>query len=1202
MSVKMVTTDANTAVGRIAHATNEVIAIYPITPSSTMGEVADAMTAAGSKNIWGQVPNVTEMQSEAGAAAAVHGSLTAGSLTTTFTASQGLLLMIPTMFKVAGELLPSVFHVSARAIAAQALSIFGDHSDVMTCRSTGFAMLASNSVQEAGDFALISQAATMASRVPFVHFFDGFRTSNEYQKVAEIPFEQIREMIKDEWVADHRSRAMNPDRPTLRGTSQNPDVYFLGRETVNPFYTKLPAIVQEQMDRFAKIVGRSYHLFDYSGAPDAEDIVVLMGSGAEAMEEVVGHLSASEGRKVGIVKVHMFRPFSPEHLAAVLPASTKRIAVLDRTKEPGANGEPLYLDVRAGVDEMIEAGTLKLDGGQPIIVGGRYGLGSAEFNAGMAKSVLDNLTSDSPKNHFTVGINDDVAHTSLPWDEGFRSDPPGTHRALFHGLGSDGTVGANRNTVKIIGEATDYHAQAYFVYDSKKAGGHTVSHIRFGKQPIQSTYLIQEADFVACHKFSFCEQYDMLSQLTEGGTFLLEAPYAHDEVWGKLPKEMQQQIIDKKAKFYVINAVELAKELGLGARINIIMQTAYFAISGILPRDEALQLIEKAVEKTYGAKGPKIVEMNVRAARAAVDAIHEITIPATATSDATMRPPVPAHAPEFVKNVLGEIIVGRGDKLPVSAIPADGIFPTGTTQYEKRNVAVDIPVWNAETCIQCGQCSLVCPHAAIRLKAYDGALLERAPESFKRIDARGKQFKGLKFSIQVAPEDCTGCGLCVQACPAHVKDAEGNKTDEKAIAMQFQPPLREQEMANYDFFLGLPETDEALFKRDTIKGSQLLRPLFEYSGACAGCGETPYVKLISQLFGDRAVITNATGCSSIYGGNLPTTPYTTREDGRGPAWNNSLFEDTAEATLGVRLSIDAQTRLARQLVEEMKGCDCESCKANQDLLGAILDADQKTQEGIEAQRARVEKLKGILTTCGWERASELLACADALTVRSVWGFGGDGWAYDIGYGGLDHVLASGHNINLLVMDTEVYSNTGGQASKATPVGAIAKFAAGGKPVNKKDLGLIAMTYGHIYVARVAMGSNMTQVVKAMTEAEAYDGPSIVICYAHCIAHGINMAKGLDEQKKAVESGAWVLYRYNPELAAAGKNPLKLDSKPPTMDIADYMYGENRFAALKRAKPADAERLLCLARNAAATRWHLHNQLANLPTQEKCDAE
>ncbi len=1186
------TTDANAAVARIAHATNEVIAIYPITPSTSMGETADEMSAAGEKNLWGMVPNITEMQSEAGAAAAVHGSLAAGSLTTTFTASQGLLLMIPTMFKVAGELLPTVFHVSARAIAAQALSIFGDHSDVMAVRTTGFAQLCSNNVQEAGDFALIAQAATLASRVPFVHFFDGFRTSSEYQKVDEIPTAHIREMIKDEWVARLRESAMTPDRPTIRGTSQNPDVYFSGRESVNRFYLATPEIVLAQMERLSALSGRQYNLFDYVGAPDAENVVVMMGSGADTMHEVVEHLTES-GEKVGLLKVRLYRPFSVEHFARALPPTVRRVTVLDRTKEPGSLGEPLYLDVRSALGEGLESGALKLEHGWPLVVGGRYGLGSAEFNSAMAYSVLTNLAADKPKNHFTVGINDDVAGTSLTWDESFTSEDPDTHRALFHGLGADGTVGANRNTIKIIGEATDYYAQGYFVYDSKKAGAHTISHVRFGKRPIRSTYLITEAEFVACHNWSFLEKYDMLSELKQGGTFLLAAPFGKDEVWAHLPRDVQEALIDKQAEFYVIDAIRLAKDLGLGARINIIMQAAYFAISGVLPQDQALTLIEESVRTTYGNKGARVVEMNTTAARKAVDAIEKVTLPATATATTRMPPPVPDDAPPFVREVLGEIIAGRGHKLPVSALPNDGVFPVGTTQYEKRNIGVDIPVWNPEACIQCGQCVLVCPHAAIRMKAYDTTLADGAPKTFKHTAARGKAFKGLAFSLQVAPEDCTGCTLCSEACPAHVKDSEGNKTDERAITMQLQQPLRKQERENYEFFLGLPETDPALYNRGTIKGSQFIQPLFEYSGACAGCGETPYVKLVSQLFGDRAIITNATGCSSIYGGNLPTTPYTTRSDGRGPTWNNSLFEDTAEATLGARLAVDRQTALARDLVERVRGCDCDTCGDNQALLDSLLDADQSTQEGIEAQRARVSELRRFLSGCNHPDARLLETVADNLVVRSVWGFGGDGWAYDIGYGGLDHVLATQHNVNLLVLDTEVYSNTGGQASKSTPVGAVAKFAAGGKAIGKKDLGLIAMTYGHIYVARIAMGANMTQTVKALLEAESYPGPSVVIAYSHCIAHGINMAKGLNEQKKAVESGAWVLSRFDPRRSLEGKNPLQLDSKEPTQDIGDYMYGQNRFRVLTRAKPSEAELLLGQARAGVQKRWSLYRQLAGL---------
>ncbi|MBN2383632.1 pyruvate:ferredoxin (flavodoxin) oxidoreductase [bacterium] len=1192
MSRKKVIMDGNEAAARVAHATNEVIAIYPITPSSSMGEHADEFSARGMKNIYGTVPTVTEMQSEGGASGAVHGALTTGALTTTFTASQGLLLMIPNMYKIAGELCSTVFHVSARSLACQALSIFGDHSDVMTVRETGFGLLCSNSVQEVHDFALIAQAATLETRIPFVHFFDGFRTSSEIQKIEELTQDDMRAMIKDEFVIAHRERGMNPEHPVLRGSSQNPDVYFQGRETVNPYYQKAPVIVQKVMDRFGTLIGRHYQLFEYVGAPDAEYVVIMMGSGAEAMHEVVQY-SVAKGEKVGLIKVRLYRPFSLEHFVSALPGTVKAITVLDRTKEPGSLGEPLYLDVRTALGEAMEQGLLKL-AHYPKTIGGRYGLGSKDFTGAMAKAVLDNLKQQAPKNHFTIGIIDDVTGTSLPFDKHFNSEPVGVNRAMFFGLGSDGTVSANKNTIKIIGKTTDYNTQAYFVYDSKKAGAITTSHLRFGKDAIRSTYLINTADFVACHNWSFLERYDMLSHINEGGTFLLASPYDRNEVWDKMPIEVQEAIIRKKLKFYIIDAITIAKDLGLGARINIIMQTAHFIISGILEREQAIELIKKSVRDTYAVKGEKVVNMNLGAVEAAIKNIQEVSYPDKVTSTFHRPPLVPDHAPQFVHEVTQEIIAGRGDELPVSKMPADGTFLTATTQYEKRNIAVDIPVWHPETCTQCGYCSFVCPHAAIRMKVYDPKLLKDAPATFKSIDALGKQYKGLKFTLQVAPEDCTGCGVCVHTCPAQRKDADGNKTELKAIKLEFQVPLREQERENYEFFLNLPEVDLSLFKMDTVKGSQFLRPLFEYSGACAGCGETPYVKLMTQLFGDRAIIANATGCSSIYGGNLPTTPYCTRSDGRGPAWNNSLFEDCAELALGMRLAVDKHNEYARELVRAMMDCACESCKENRSLFTAILEADQSTLEGIEQQRKRVGQLKEVLAKCSSEVESKrLISVADALIKRSIWGVGGDGWAYDIGYGGLDHVLASNRNVNLLVLDTEVYSNTGGQASKATPLGAVAKFAAAGKPVGKKDLGMISMTYGHIYVAQVAIGANLNQAVKAFVEAEAYNGPSIIVAYCHCIAHGINMEHGFDNQKSAVESGAFPIYRYNPELMKEGKNPLKLDSKPPTIGIKDYMYMENRFKVLTKTHPESAEKLLEMAQARASQRYFIYEQLAKM---------
>jgi len=1071
----MVTIDGNTAAGTVAHATNEVIAIYPITPSSTMGEVADELSAEGRKNIWGTVPAVVEMQSEAGAAGAVHGALTTGALTTTFTASQGLLLMIPNMYKIAGELTSTVFHIAARAIATHALSIFGDHSDVMGCRSTGWAMLCSNNAQEIMDCALIAQAATLESRIPFLHFFDGFRSYMEVQKIEELTFEDMRAMVTDELVAAHRARALNPERPTIRGTSQNPDVYFAGREAVNKYYQAVPGIVQKAMDKFAKIVGRQYKLFDYVGAPDAERVVILMGNGAETAEEAAEYLIA-KGEKVGVLKVRLFRPFSLEHFVQALPRTVKAIAVLDRTKEPGALGEPLYEDVRAAIGEAMSAGTLKLKD-YPVVVGGRYGLGSYEFTGAMAKSVFDNLKEKAPKNHFTVGINDDVMHTSLAFDPAFSTEPAGVHRAMFYGLGADGTIGANKNSIKIIGKATDHFVQGYFVLDSKKSGSITISHLRFGKKPIKSTYLISKASFLACHKFSFLPKYDMLSQADEGAVFLLNSPFGKDEVWQKIPVEVQKQIIDKKLRFYVIDGTRIADEVGLRGRINVTMQTAFFLISGVVPEAKALELIKTAIEDTYGNKGKDIVAMNMKAVEAARTRIEQVDYPAKAEGTLHMLPPVPAQAPAFVREVTAAIISGRGETLPVSKFPDDGTWPTGTTKWEKRNIAEEIPVWDSETCIQCGECSLVCPHAVIRMKVYDPALLSKAPSAFKSIDAKGKEFEGRKFTIQVSSLDCTGCGVCVSACPAY-KKVDGEKTDKKAINLAPQLPLKDQEAANFDFFLSLPEVDPKLIKRNTIKGSQFIMPLFEFSGACAGCGETPYVKLMSQLYGDRAVIANATGCSSIYGGNLPTTPYTARADGRGPAWSNSLFEDAAEFGFGMRLTADKMFEFGNEMLDSLMAGGKSA--APKELLTQLRTADQSTQEGIEAQRGRVADLKKALGKATTGEEKRLLAAADYLVRKSVWVIGGDGWAYDIGYGGLDHVIASGRKVNILVLDTEVYSNTGGQMSKSTPVGAIAKFAAGGKPMGKKDLGMMAMAYGNVYVARVAFGANRLQTIRAFS--------------------------------------------------------------------------------------------------------------------------
>ncbi len=1198
MDRKIVTIDGNSAAAYVAHATNEVIAIYPITPSSAMGEISDAKTAKGEPNIWGTVPSVTEMQSEGGAAAAVHGALATGALTTTFTASQGLLLMIPSMYKIAGELLPTVFHISARSLACQALSIFGDHSDVMTCRETGFGMISSCNVQEVMDFALIAQQVTLASRVPFLHFFDGFRTSHEVQKVEQLSFDDMHAIIDDELVAQNKARALCPDRPMMSGTAQNPDVYFQGRETVNKYYLATPQIVQDTMDKFTKLVGRSYHLFDYVGAEDAEKIIIVMGSAADTAHDTAEFL-ASKGEKVGVVKVRLYRPFSGKHFVDCLPKSVKKIAVLDRTKEPGSLGEPLYLDVRTAVGEAMDEGQTAFQK-YPLIIGGRYGLGSKDFTPAMVKAVFDNLDAEKPRKSFTVGIIDDVTNTSLNVDESFEIASKGLLSGMFFGLGSDGTVGANKNSIKIIGETTDNYAQGYFVYDSRKAGTVTTSHLRFGPQIIRRPYLVEKADFIACHNPSFLEKYDMLSSARKGATFLLTTSHNKDEVWDTLPQEVQKHIIDKKLKFYIIDAISIAHEIGLGPRINVIMQTAFFKISNILPVETAVKAIKDAIKKSYGKKGEKIVEMNNAAVDGALEKIYEVQVPDKVTSKIKMRPPVPEDAPDFVKEVTAEMIALRGDKLPVSKMPVDGKFPTGTTQYEKRNIAVNIPVWEPALCIQCARCSLVCPHAAIRVKAYDEKYLKDAPETFKSTDAKGKDFAGMKFTVQVAPEDCTGCGLCVANCPAQEKDENKQPTGRKAINMTLQEPLRLQERDNYGYFLAIPDTDPKLFKSDTVKGSQLIKPLFEYSGACAGCGETPYVKLLTQLFGDRAMIGNATGCSSIYGGNLPTTPYTKREDGRGPIWSNSLFEDCAEFAMGMRLTVDKFKERALTLLAKVTEAGCIDKKLSEEIRTATL-ADEPQQSDIEQQRARVEKLKEQCNKSDCTDCKQLLIVADYLVRKSVWGLGGDGWAYDIGYGGLDHVLASGVDVNLLVLDTEVYSNTGGQMSKSTPRAAVAKFAAAGKPSPKKDLGLLAMTYGSIYVAKVAMGANPNQTVRAFVEAEAYPGPSLIIAYSHCIAHGFNLVKGCEHQKQAVNSGHWPLYRFNPPLKEEGKNPLQLDSKAPTLDFEEYAYGENRYRSLKQSKPEAAAELMKLASNDAVQRYALMEQLAKLSCGQNSEA-
>ncbi len=1175
MARPMHTLDGNEAAAYVAHKTNEVIAIYPITPSSPMGEWADEWSAKGITNIWGTVPLVSELQSEGGASGAVHGALTAGALTTTFTASQGLFLMIPNLYKIAGELTSTVFHVAARTVATHALSIFGDHSDVMACRASGFALLSSNSVQEVMDMALIAQAATLEARVPFIHFFDGFRTSHEVSKVEMLTDEDIRAMIDEDLVQAHRARGLNPDRPVIRGTAQNPDVFFQAREACNPYYEKAPEIVQRTMDKFASLVGRHYHLFDYVGAPDAERVIVMMGSGAETAHETVDYLTA-RGEKVGLLKVRLYRPFSVKHFLETLPKSVKTIAVLDRTKESGSIGEPLYLDVVAALK------------GRPDvkIFGGRYGLSSKDFTAAMVKAVFDEAAKLEPKNGFTIGIDDDVTYTSLPYDPSFSTEDPKTVRCLFYGLGSDGTVGANKNSIKIIGEDTPNYAQGYFVYDSKKSGSMTVSHLRFGPNPIRAIYLIDRANFVACHQFAFLEQYNVLKSAEKGGTFLLNSPYGPDEVWDHLPKTIQKEIIEKNLKFYVIDAVDVAQKAGMGGRINTVMQTCFFAISGVLPKDEAIAAIKHSIEKTYGKRGPEIVKKNFEAVDSSLAHLHEVKVPATVTSTFDIRPPVPAEAPEFVQKVTAKIIAGEGDSLPVSALPADGTFPTATTQWEKRNIALECPSWDPETCIQCGKCVLVCPHAVIRSKVYDPKLLEKAPATFKSTDAKWKDFPGMKYTIQVSVSDCTGCGLCVQNCPAK------NKADaaKKAINMVPQVPLRETENENWKFFLSIPDMDRQKLNKGTVKDVQLLRPLFEFSGACAGCGETPYVKLISTLYGDRALVANATGCSSIYGGNLPTTPWAVNAEGRGPAWSNSLFEDNAEFGMGMRLALDKQHEYAVELLKKL------APEIGSDLVDALLSADQGSEAGIAAQRERVAALKAKLMTIPGLEAKDLLSLADVLVKRSVWIVGGDGWAYDIGYGGLDHVLASGKNVNILVLDTEVYSNTGGQMSKSTPRGAVAKFAAGGKPAGKKDLAMMAMSYGNVYVARVSLGANDAQVIKAFQEAEAYPGTSIIIAYAHCIAHGFDLKLGLEHQKAAVNSGAWILMRYNPTLAAEGKNPLILDSKEPSIPLSDYIYSETRYKMLTLSNPAEAARLLAEAEADIKAKWRLYKHLAAMPVE------
>ncbi|HKU76245.1 MAG TPA: pyruvate:ferredoxin (flavodoxin) oxidoreductase [Pyrinomonadaceae bacterium] len=1172
---KTVTIDGNEAAAYVAFKTNEVIAIYPITPSSAMGESADAWSAAHEKNMWGMTPLVREMQSEGGAAGVVHGSLQTGSLTTTFTASQGLLLMIPNMFKIAGELTSTVFHIAARTIATHGLSIFGDHSDVMAARSTGWAMLFANSVQEVMDFALISQASTLQARVPFLHVFDGFRTSHEVMKITKLTDEEIAGMMDQQLVREHRARALTPDKPVMRGTAQNPDVFFQSRERANSFYLKTPTIVEKAMESFAALTGRRYKLFEFVGDPNAERVLVMMGSGCETAEETVASLCKS-GEKVGLLKVRLYRPFSVSHFIDSLPASTKALAILDRTKDPGSTGEPLYQDVVTSISE-----TTRFKQGVRII-GGRYGLSSKEFTPAMVKSVFDELKKPDSKNHFSIGIDDDITFTSIPFDQSFSTEPDDQVRAVFWGLGADGTVSANKNSIKIIGEETPNYAQGYFVYDSKKAGAMTVSHLRFGPRPIKSTYLIQRANFIAVHQFSFFGQYDVLEAAVEGATLLINSPYEESEVWDQLPNAVQKVIIEKRLKVYAIDANGVARKSQLGNRINTIMQTCFFALSGVLSREESIIKIKEFIRKSYGKRGEPVVRQNFAAVDAALAHLREITVPETATSTIELKSKISADAPDFVRHVTAEMIAGRGDQLPVSAFPEDGTYPVGTTRWEKRNIAQDVPVWEADLCIECGKCVMVCPHSTIRAKVCSANDLADAPAGFKSIPAKWREFPDKLYTIQVAVEDCTGCQLCVEVCPAKDK----SNVSRKALNMKPQLPLRDSERINWDYFLKLPDLHKnGLIAFNSVKNVQLLQPLFEFSGACAGCGETPYIKLLTQLFGDRAIIANATGCSSIYGGNLPTTPYTTNDEGRGPAWSNSLFEDNAEFGLGMRLALDHQKAYAKSLVHRLRDLIGES------LAAGVLNTDQSTNDGINVQRELVAALRARIEAVNGEETRDLLSLADSLVEKSVWIVGGDGWAYDIGYGGLDHVLASGQNVNILVLDTEVYSNTGGQASKATPLGAVAKFATGGKASAKKDLGMTAIRYGDVYIAQVAMGANDTHTIKAFLEAEAHPGPSLIIAYSQCIAHGIDMTKGMHQQKLAVDSGHWPLYRYNPRLVEENKNPFQLDSSDPKIPLQDYIYTEGRYRMLQQSEPAVAKFLLGQAQKAVSRRWQQYKNLS-----------
>jgi pyruvate-ferredoxin/flavodoxin oxidoreductase len=1175
----MVILDGNEAAASVAYRLSEVVAIYPITPSSPMAEWADQWRSEGKKNLWGALPIVEELQSEGGASGALHGALQAGAFATTFTASQGLLLMIPNMFKIAGELTPATMHVTARTLATHALSIFGDHSDVMACRSTGWAMLASNSVQEVHDLALIAQVATLESRIPFIHFFDGFRTSHEVAKILPIGDDVIRAMIDDKYLIDFRKNALSSDRPIIRGTAQNPDFFFQAREACTPYYLAVPGIVQSVMDRFATLTGRSYKLFDYYGAPDAERVIVVMGSGAEVAEEAVD-LMAKQGEKVGLIKVRLYRPFDAKALLAAFPKTVKSIAILDRCKEPGSTGEPLYQDIVT----VLAENAASLPFAMPRVVGGRYGLSSKEFTPAMVKGIFDEIKKTVPKNHFTIGIVDDVSHSSIEYDDNFSTEDPKTVRALFYGLGSDGTVGANKNSIKIIGNETPNYAQGYFVYDSKKSGSMTTSHLRFGPNPIRSSYLITRASFIACHNFSFLEKMDVLEAAMPGATFLLNSPFSAAEVWDNLPKTTQQTIISKKIEFYVIDGYKVARDAGMGTRINTIMQTCFFAISGVLPRDEAIEQIKKAIKKTYGKRGEAVVAKNFAAVDHALAHLEKVQVPAKASSGFDLVPAISPKAPEFVRNVLGQIAAGKGDLLPVSAIPAGGTFPTGTAQWEKRNIAQFIPVWDKDLCIQCGKCVMVCPHAVIRAKVYSQDQAVGAPATFQWAKPKWKGMEQDRYTLQVAPEDCTGCAVCVEVCPVKSK----SDASKKAINMAPQAPLREPERENWDFFLSLPEVDRSRLSHTQVKDLQLLQPLFEFSGACAGCGETAYVKLLTQLFGDRLYIANATGCSSIYGGNLPTTPYTKNAEGRGPTWSNSLFEDNAEFGFGMRTGLDQQKEFAELLVGRLTGT------IGVELAAEILHASQKTETEINAQRKRVEQLRLKLASDPSSDSINLMAIADALVRKSVWILGGDGWAFDIGFGGLDHVLGSGKNVNVLVLDTEVYSNTGGQMSKATPRGAVAKFAAAGKPVSRKDLAMEAVSYGSVYVAQVAIGSNDSHVVKAFQEAEAHEGPSIIIAYSSCIAHGYDLVHGLEQQKLAVQSGYWPLMRYNPSLRETGKNPFQLDSKAPSIRLKDYAYREARYTMLARGNPEMAANLLKEAQDDVERQWRVYSARASMP--------